>query len=599
MKRVCACLAMATALFFLAVIPFAQSACFGLAPCDDYCYVQQKSEVRNGLSATGASWAFQHVGDGIWMPGTWLSYQFDWTMFNGKPTAFHLHSLVVHGLNTVLLWWLFLLLIPATNKSRFFLAGIAALLWAMHPLRAESVVWIASRKDVLSMFWLLLSLISWVWGRKRQGGKAALGYAGSLIFICLGAMCKPSVNVYPLLVVLLDWLVLGTLRIGKREKNTAIPFWLIYVLPLFIGVAVTLEGAWAQYAAGGFVTQQLPLYGRILNCVAAFGLYVWNTICPINLAVDCVQKWPHLPRGLFYGVLFVILTAWYFLSKWERLRKEGWQVKTPAWFLLGATWFCGTLLPFLTAFGIHAQADRFTYIPSIGLCFIIIGGWEWWQKLKNTKAAQLCWGGLHVLIILSLALLSWRQTSFWQDERKLYEHTLQVDGEDNYRAQILLGIHSWNVDYDLDAAIHHIGVAHKLNPESIEDFKHIYMFVLTESNRMKEAEELLHEMMKQWELRKQQKSARGDVAVSDELPRYLLLARAAYFIANPELRSMAEPELARIERKGPHYRLLYYLKGRLAWVQGDTSTARQYWRNMLVKGSGEEYLRCSFVERFL
>ena len=410
-------------------------------------------------------------------------------------------------------------------------------------------------------------------------------------------MCKPSVNVYPALVFLLDWLVLGSFKIERQKERSAIPNWLIYVLPLCIGVAVTLEGAWAQYVAGGFVTQKLPLYGRALNCVAAFGLYVWNSICPANLAIECVQKWPHLPRGLVFGVPATVAAIWYFWTQWSRLRDEGWQIKTPSWFFIGVAWICGTLLPFMTAFGIHVQADRFTYIPSIGICFLVIGLWEWWLRRSSSPKACWCGFGLSTSVIVCLALLSWRQTSFWKDERSLYEHTICVDGADNYRAQILLGVHYWNVEHDLDAAAKHIEEAGKINPSSIEDFKHIYMFVLTESNRMKEAEQLFHDMMKNWEHRQQQMQEHGEYG--DGLPRYLLLARAAYFIANPDLRSAAETELAKIELKSPRYRLLYYLRGRLAWERGDKETARQHWRNMLSNSEGEDYLRCLFVKKYL
>lgn len=605
--------ATAVAIFLVAVAPFAMSARHGFAPCDDYCYVKQKSEVYGGLSAMGAAWAFRHLGDGIWMPGTWLSYQLDCTVFGVNPAAMHVHSLAVHGLNAVLLWWLLVLLMPG-RSARFGIAAMAALVWAVHPLRAESVVWIASRKDVLSMFWLLSSLIAWVWGRRRQGRAAVVGYVASLFFVCVGAMCKPSVNIYPGLVFLLDWLVLGVTRPAADRANgggtSSLPWWLIYVLPVCIGVAITAEGAWAQYTAGGFETQQLPLYGRALNFAAAFGLYIWNTLCPLNLAVDCVQKWPSLPRGLALGVPAALAAVWYFWRKWSQLR-SGWHVVAPDWIFAGLAWFCGALLPFMTGFGIHALADRFTYIPSVGLSLMVIGLWDWWLRGNRGPMAHSCMLGLNVMAITCLGVFSWRQTSFWKDERTLYEHTLEVDGEDNYRAQILLGVYSWNVDHDLDAAARRLEKVRETSPSNLDDFRHVYMFVLAESGRMDEAEKLLREMTEGWDRHLQQMEARGGGTPSmpgmdfgghasgGDLPRNLRLARAAYYIAVPELRSAAEEELSRIEAKSPRYRLLYYLKGRLAWENGDKESARRYWRDMLSKGEGEQYLRCEFVKRFL
>lgn len=584
-------------IFLLAITPFSFSARFDFAPCDDYIYVKEKREVTGGLSMANAAWALRHVGDGIWMPGTWLSYQLDCTLFGVNPKAMHVHSVVVHGLNTVLLLWLLMLLMPANAKRRGLVAAGAALVWAVHPLRVESVAWIASRKDVLSMFWLLLSLIAWIWGRNRQGREAVGGYVASLAFVCIGAMCKPSVNVYPGLVFLLDWLVLGVIKVKETTGNVKagdIPPWLIYVIPVCIGVAITIEGAWSQYAAGGFTAQHLSLYGRALNFVAAFGLYMWNTLMPLNLAVDCVQKWPTLPRGLAFGVPAILAVTWYLWREWSKLR-DGGHIATPAWFLAGILWFCGALLPFMTAFGIHAQADRFTYIPSIGICFVIIGFWEWWNRYGQSRLAGRCLCGLYILVLAGLVVLSWRQTSFWQDEKTLYEHTLTVDGEDNWRAQAVLGVHSWNVDHDLDMAALRLDKARRINPSGMEDFRHIYMFVLTESGKLEEAEALLREMTDDWDRCMQQMANTGEGMARGDLPRNLRLARAAYFIATPELRPAAEEELSMIERKAPRHRLLYYLKGRLAWVNGDKESARRHWRDLLSKGEGGQYLLCPFV----
>ena len=595
MTRRARCL-IGAAVFAIAVLPFVPSVRHGLAPCDDYDYVRRNAEVTSGLGWRNAAWAFGYTKLGIWMPLTWLSYQADWTLFKGRPSAMHFHSIAVHGVNAVLLWVLLagLMRMALDGVKRtdgqdarrpsagceWTVAALAALLWAVHPLRAESVVWVASRKDVLSMAGLLASLIAWV--RARRGDCPLLRspwYWASLAFAASGALAKPSVSVYPGLVFVLDFFVLGTF-----ERKVA-----PYVAPVLLGLGVAAEGALAQGCAGAFGSQALPLHGRLMNICAAFGLYVRNTVWPWSLAVDCVQKWPMAPRGLWPGVVITGAAVVALVRAGRRIRAAGWRTPAPDWLLAGLVWFCGALLPFLTAFGIHAQADRFTYIPSVGWSLAAVG------VMSKAK-----WGwAAGVGLVCAFAVLAVRQTGFWTDERTLYEHTLEVDGANNDRAQALLAVRSWCVDGNLDEACERFARAESVDPGGLEGLEHIQMFALAESGRIDAARALLERLTAASNARRGRLTDEGVELTGLGLTRSFRLARAAYFIATDESRRLATAELGELERDYPDNLLVFYLKGRFLWVKGERAAAVAAWREMMRKGKGENYLHDRLEEGWL
>ena len=241
------------------------------------------------------------------MPLTWLSYSIDYMLFGDWFGGFHLHSILVHAANSCLV---FLLLLSAFSGAGRASAAVPCLLasifWAVHPLRCESVVFLASRKDVLSFFWELLALICWVSGTRRNvaGRGAMLHTALAIVLFAVAAMCKPSVMTFPLLCLLIDAFIFREVRVLR------------YIAPVACMVFLGAFAAWQQKAGGAtFDPFNQPLYGRVLGAVAAFGIYLRNTVWPQWLAPQCVKTWPALPRFFWPGLAITGAAAWWLVSR--------------------------------------------------------------------------------------------------------------------------------------------------------------------------------------------------------------------------------------------------------------------------------------------
>ena len=194
----------ALVVFLLAVLPFARTADYGLVNCDDYEYVTVENApfVSGGVSWAGVKYAARDLSHGIWMPLTWASYMFDFSLFSGRPGAMHLHSVALHGVNSALVFLLLWMMMRGRGGGLFW-GALCAVLWSIHPLRVESVAWVASRKDVLSFLFELLALICWVRGNGERGARRFA--VASLAFFVLATMAKPSAMTFPLLALLLDF----------------------------------------------------------------------------------------------------------------------------------------------------------------------------------------------------------------------------------------------------------------------------------------------------------------------------------------------------------------------------------------------------------
>ena len=611
----------AVAVFVCAVVPFARSVRYGIVNCDDYSYAATYKAVTDGVTGAGLQWALTFEGEGIWMPLTWLSYMVDYDVAaviwgaNAPEDAvyhvMHAHSVFWHGLNAVLLWTLLCLVMRCGLRAGEGVAVLAALIWAVHPLRVESVAWIASRKDLLSMAGLLGALICWVKWRmvNREQGPGNGGrrtwsqssfYVLSILCFALGAMAKPSVMCFPALVVILDWFIL---RRGLRNAEELIRMAVGYVLPVALAAAVAILAQRMQTVGGCTVElKDVPLWGRLLNAAVSFGVYPLNTVVPISLAPQCLMRWPGTPRLMVPGLVIAAVILWWM---WRGMRSEadrlravlagkgvGVDVDSGRWILAGATWYVLSIIPFLgiSAFGYHALADRFTYIPAVGLSLALVGLWKSGTGNGERRTA------LPLVIIAAVATtavlgaLTWRQTGFWRNDRAMWEQTIRVDGEGNGVATAGLGLWYFEHDHGSSESIRWFDKSFSTDPDCMQKTGFIYINNLAERGMLKEAAERL-KWSAAWsaEIRDQERAAKGmDASVEMKPLIHHRLAKVAYLIHNPDLRAAGEDELKELEVLRPGNIHVLYLRGQLSLMKGDVAGAERAWAHLKAAATRKE-----------
>ena len=386
---------------------------FGFVNLDDPSYVTENPHVRDGLTMVNALWAVYGAHAGFWHPVTWWSHMLDVTCFGLDAAGPHLVNLGLHVLNVVLL---FVILHRWTGA--LWRAAFAAALFAWHPLRVESVAWIAERKDVLSGLFFLLTL--WAYGEFARGRRRPwLYYVLALVFFTLAAMSKPMVVTLPLILILVDLWPFARVRVEERaSKSASFRRVLLEKIPfLIIAIGCSLVTIETQQDRGAVQSlTDCPVDVRIENALVSYVRYLGKTFWPVNLATPYadVRAWP-VAAVTGAGLLLVGLT---FVA--VRLGR-----KYP--FLpVGWLWFCGMLVPIIGIVQVGAQsmADRFTYLPSIGLFIVIawsageaMGRW----RIHGTKAMAVAG-----LILLGCAARTRDQLGYWRNSETLLSHAVAV-----------------------------------------------------------------------------------------------------------------------------------------------------------------------------
>jgi tetratricopeptide (TPR) repeat protein len=366
---------------------------------DDPLYVTRNSQVQAGLTGEGLVWALTANVASNWHPLTLLSHMLDCQLYGMNPRGHHLTSLLLHVLNTVLLFEVLRRMTGSTWRS----AAVAAL-FGLHPTHVESVAWVAERKDVLSgLFWILTM---GAWHRYTQE-PSRRRYLIVMLCLALGLLSKPMVVTLPAVLVLLD---IWPLRRGVRIKEK---------LPLFaLSVASAVVTVVAQsYSLAS--TEAFPVSHRLFNAVLSYVKYLWMTIAPHGLAVFypmplTFSAW----QVALAALLLAALTALAFLA-----------VRRAPYVTVGWLWYLGTLVPVigLVQVGGQAMADRYTYLPSIGLFLIVAWG------LPERKTAMVAVAAA----VLALAIGTRLQLRHWVDSEALFRHAAAVT-ERNYLAHLNL-----------------------------------------------------------------------------------------------------------------------------------------------------------------
>ena len=498
----------AAAVALVAMAPFLRTAGYDFINFDDYDY-RYLPRIESGLGPGTLSWGLKSLDHGIWMPLTWCSYALDVSLFGGTPGGMHLHNVILHGLCAGLLFLLLESLLEVSGdgfrvsgdgaskqlsncqtvkpSSAAVATALGALFWAWHPLRVESVAWISSRKDILSFFFELLALLAWVGHLKSVHGREWFlrgKYWLSFLFFALATMAKPSAMTFPVIAALLDVFVVRGEREGEKWR------WRQYMPLLAYAAFIAVLAQRAQALGGAVGRTGAPLWWRVINAVASYGVYLLHTAWPSDLAMQCVVRWPELPRHLAVGVVCVAAVgafmAWRVVRHWGRLKEFR---RVDDWTLAGLAIFTLAVGPFLgiASFGYHAYADRFTYVPSLGLCVVLLG-----VARRLSRQALRVAGSCFAVALLLLGGLAWRQTGFWENEETLFRRTLQVDGEKNGSAyKGLIGYH-FEMDHDPVKVVEEYGRLRQANEELAMDVAHLYLLSLFELGRgEKGGEELL------------------------------------------------------------------------------------------------------------
>ncbi len=366
---------------------------------DDHTYVSANRHVQRGLSVETVRWAFTTTRAANWHPLTWLSHTLDWDLYGAHPRGHHLTSLLLHTANVVLL---FLLLGRATRA--WVPAGLTAALFAVHPLHVESVAWIAERKDVLStLFWLLAT-----WGyvdytKAPSRGRLAL----VALLMALGLLAKPMLVTLPFTLLLLDLWPLERADVGWKAL-------VVEKLPLFALSSAACAATFLASRAGGAVasTDRFPAPVRVANAIWSYAGYLEKALWPRGLAAFYPHPGPSLPAWKV-ALAALILAAITWLA--VRLRQSRPYV------LAGWLWYVGTLVPVigLVQVGNQGMADRYTYVPLIGI-FVIVA----WTAAEWGRHAAIP----GVAVVLVLAALTRAQVAVWRDTVTLFEHALAVTG---------------------------------------------------------------------------------------------------------------------------------------------------------------------------
>ncbi len=407
-RLICLLLALLTLLLYLPVWQH------GFIVYDDSLYVTENRMVQDGLSWAGVKWAFTTLHASNWHPVTWLSHMLDWELFGANAGAHHLVNVLCHVANTVLL---FLLLCRMTVS--LWASALVAALFAWHPLHVESVAWIAERKDLLCAFFGLLALHGYVLFARNGDWRA---YFYSLLCFALGLMAKPMLVTLPFVFLLLDYWPLKRAHHLLRLAMEKWPFFLLTVVSCVITVIAQREEAMVDL-------ERQPLSARVANAVVAYATYLTKTVWPSDLAIiyPLDRQIPPWHVALSATVLLVIsVFAW----RWRSSRP---------YLLTGWLWLLGMLVPVigLVQVGRQAAADRYTYLPLIGVFIgMSLGATEAAVRLRLNTTMRIA---VAVSILLGCLVATSRQLAYWQDSKALFAHAVAVTQE-NAVARLNLGV---------------------------------------------------------------------------------------------------------------------------------------------------------------
>lgn len=436
---------------------------------DDHLYVTGNEHVQRGLTWHNAVWALTTLDAANWQPVTWISHMLDVSLFGLKPGGHHATSLLIHTLNVILLFFWLRSITGALGKS-----AVVAAIFAVHPLALESVAWIAERKNVLSTLFLLLALWAYA-GYARKPG--VFRYLLVVLWFSLGLMSKAMLVTLPFALLLLDYWPLRRLGFTPMATESSKPQAAEYSQPLARAPAticfwrclekVPLLALAAGSAALTVKAQALDneikmvsLPSRVANAMVSYGTYLWQMVWPSKLAIF----YPFQDRSVFSWAVIgslVLMCAITGLAVW--------QVKKRPYFAVGWFWYLGTLVPVigLVHVGDLAHADRYTYVPLLGVFIAIVwGAAEVGMRFSALRYGLIAGAGL---VVVALAVTTTRDISYWHDGISISEHSLAVTGP-NCLMERALG-EAFYSEGRLDEAVEHLTRSFEIQPTDVAFFE--------------------------------------------------------------------------------------------------------------------------------
>ena len=466
-----------SALFFLTLAFYWPVTVFPFVNFDDPWYVVNNTWVLNGLSWSGIKWGLTTTDLSNWHPLTMWSYMLDDSLYGLFAGGYHLTNILFHAANAVLLW-----LVLTRLTGWFWSSALVAALFAWHPMNVESVAWIAERKNVLSTFFFILTIGAYVnYVKDAERGRSVGYYMLALVLFALGLAAKSMLVTLPCVLLLLDFWPLRRISSGpgwglffRQRKN-----WLLLFekIPFFLLTAAdSAISYWAQHKSGAVSSLAgVPFQYRLANVPVAYAGYLSKVLCPVNLCV--FYPFPetlHATDAVFTLVLLVAIT----LIVWH------WRAKFP-WLLVGWLWFLGTLVPVIGLVQIGAQkmADRYAYLPLIGLFLMFAGSLESCGRARPQyrRLISLLAGG----ILCCCLVLTSRQLMYWQDSVALFGKVVEVSPEDatvhNFFGRALAG------GGQSARSIEQYAAAVRLRPEA-QEYQYDLGCALIAAHRYEEAE---------------------------------------------------------------------------------------------------------------
>jgi Tfp pilus assembly protein PilF len=444
---------------------FAQTIDYGFVNYDDEMNLYGNPAIRQGLSAEGIRWARTTTHGSQWAPVTWISYLADYQLYGLKPHRYHLTNVLLHSATTVLL---FLVLWRMTG--RLWPCAFVAAVFAVHPLHVETVAWLSERKGLLSGLFFVLTLGAYVeYVRRRPLHVRSLAYLAMLLFFALGLMSKPILVTLPFVLLLLDYWPLRRMshlshwfprsawepaecdaphpagrshaergnerkplaasqapptNVSSQEIATAEPLWRLIAekIPLLLLSIVSCAIAPSAQGKAVIALEKIPLPARIGNALVSYVDYLGKTLWPTNLAVfyphplDTLPTWkPAVALLVLLGITAAVLVRW----------------RRNPYLPVGWFWYLGMLVPAigLVQIGVHAMADRYMYLPQIGLCLALT--WGVLDFVRSWPNRTLVCATTASLVVVALTACAAQQTTYWRDSESLWTHALRCTPPNN------------------------------------------------------------------------------------------------------------------------------------------------------------------------